>query len=825
MKLSFDWLSDYVDLSGLSPQEVADKLTMGAFEVEEVRRVGPDIQGDVLVGEIMEIHPHPNADKIRLTKIRLGENGELQDVVCGAWNIEVGHRIPVALPGSKVINRKDGTALQIVQSQIRGVTSNGMLCSAPELGIAGSGEGILLLDAMTPLGTDVKGLLNLKQDSVLLVGTRSNRGDALSVIGMAREVAALFNRPLKEPTWKIPQINDSSAPLDVNIENATDCPFFSIRYISGLKNVATPPIMVQRLEAIGMRSVSSIVDITNYVMHELGQPLHAYDIRHINGRYIEARRGRAGEKLSTIDEKQRELNEEVLVIADKKGVIGIAGVMGGKGSEIADDTTDIALEAAAFASARVRRSSRLLGLSSDSSVRFERSVDIGSVRKASDRAAYLLTTICGGKLGAFSSSGSDEVKALYVDLRLSEMMRLTEIETTVEEVTRLLTPLGFTVKDKSQNTVTAKVPSFRADDVTREADLVEEVCRLYGYDRVPASMPKRTIAPPLPDTTFNTVKEALSAGGLNEACISSLVALSDVSGRGSIQTNDAELVQVLNPLSEDHQVLRPTLIPGLLKALSYNQDRGREDVWLFELGLIYKRDANIPIDKALTGTAEIPHVSAVISGANDLSHWQEKNEASGNGKTDFYVLKGVLENLLHRLSIAPDQVQFIPSDNAPGWFHPSRSAQVVVKPGNREKFAPIELGWIGEVHPVVADAYGLKNPASVFEMDVDKLRSARKEHAFQEISSTPTIVRDITADVDRGTEAGAVQQCIRQIGGKLLQQVDLVSVFDLSDQTKSLSYRLTFQDSDKTLTAEEIEKIVGKVRQQLTRQLSAAFRA
>jgi phenylalanyl-tRNA synthetase beta chain len=821
VKLSFDWLGDYVDLSGLTPQEVADKLTMGAFEVEEVREFGPDIQGEVVVGEIVEINPHPNADKIRVTKTRVREGEEPREIVCGAWNIEVGNRIPVALPGSKVINRKDGTALPIVAGAIRGVTSNGMLCSPPELGVTGNGEGILILDQSTPLGTDIKELLGIKRDSVLIVGTRSNRGDALSVIGLAREVAALFGRPLKEPQWSLPAEIDHENPVTVSVEDTADCPYFSIRVISDLKNTESPPWMVRRLEAVGMRSVSALVDITNYVMHELGQPLHAYDIRQINGRYIETRRARKGEKLVTLDERQRELSDEVLVIADANGVIGIAGVMGGKGSEIADDTTEVALEAASFNFARVRRSSRLLGLSSDSSVRFERGVDIASVHKASDRAAYLMSTICGGKMGAFMDAGSDVVQPLQITLRLSEMVRLTEIETNPGEVTRLLSPLGFEVSADNDSRVSVKVPSYRINDVTREVDLVEEITRLHGYDKVPPSMPKRTIAPPLPDTVIPEIKNSLSASGLSEAWISSLVALADINGRGAVQADDDEIVKVLNPLSEDHQVLRTTLLPGLLKAVGYNQDRGREDVWLFETGLIYKRDPSIAIDRSATGTREYAHVAAIISGDNQMSQWEANRQPT---ETMYFTLKGVVENTLDRLAVPVAQLQFSAEPDAPGWFHPSRSARIVLKPAARDKSEPIVLGWIGEVHPAVAEAYGLKNSAALFELSVDQIRLAQRPRTFREISTTPAVVRDLTADLSRSVNAGAVQVCITQTAGKLLQQVDLVSTFDLSDEQKSLSYRLVFQDPDKTLTADEVEKVIGKVRQQLTRQLSATFR-
>ena len=826
MRLSFDWLSDYVDLSGLTPEEVAEKLTMGAFEVEEIERVGPDIQGDVVVGEILAINPHPQADKIRITTTRISDSEEPRQIVCGAWNIEVGHKIPVALPGSKVIDRKSGGALEIKESKIRGEISRGMLCSPPELGVTGDGEGILILPADTKVGTNAKELLNLTQDAVLHVEPRSNRGDALSVIGMAREVAALFGRPLREPQWKLPAEADGK-PVEVSIENPEDCPFFTVRRLSGVKVGPSPAWLVRRLEAIGVRPVNNVVDITNYVMHELGQPLHAYDVAQVAGERLQVRRARSGEQLTTLDDKERSMTEEALAIVDGKGITGVAGVMGGKGSEISDTTAEIALEAAAFNSARVRRSSRLLGLSSDSSLRFERGVDMASVRKASDRASFLIVEHCGAKLGPLATAGSDQSPTVNLMLRLSAITRLTELEVSAAQVEKLLTPLGFKVKTNANEQVAVDVPSFRQKDVTREVDLVEEVCRLYGYDKVPVSMPKRTVAPPLPDKTLPSIKDALAAAGLNEAWISSLVSLEDINRRGAFEADESTTVKVLNALSEDHQVLRQSLLPGLLKAVAYNQDRGQADVWLFESGLIYARKPDSSADRFTTGTIETPHVAAIISGHQSLSAWSGAADHGGKNSerpTDFYVLKGILENMLNRLSIPLANVTFASDMQTPNWFHPSRSAKVLVKQSARDKAEPALLGWLGEVHPAVAEAYGLKKPACIFEVNVNSLKQAATLRQLREIYTTPTVQRDLTADVDRGIEHAAAQTIITQCGGKLLQDVQLVSIFDLSDEKKSLSYRLAFQHPDQTLTAEQVEEVMSKVRQQLARQLSATFR-
>jgi phenylalanyl-tRNA synthetase beta chain len=824
VKLSYDWLSDFVDLSGLTPEEVAEKLTMGAFEVEEIRRTGPDLRGQLVVGEIMEIlpHPDPSVTKMRLTKTRIAADAPPEEIVCGAWNIEVGQKIPVALPGSMVINRKTGEPFPIERTEKRGVVSNGMLCSPAELGIAGGEDGILILESTTRVGVDVRPLLGLEQDAVLIVEPRSNRGDALSVLGLAREVAALFGRPLKQPDWTVPSEQISDA-VDVSIENLDECPFFTIRVLSGVRIAPSPPALVRRLEAAGVRPVNNVVDITNYVMHELGQPLHAYDLRNIRGNHIGVRKGRSGEKLVTIDGREREINSEALMIADGSGVVGVAGVMGGKGSEIADDTTVVALEAAAFNSRSVRRSSRLLGLSSDSSLRFERGVDPAGVSHASNRAACLLAQHCQAKLGPLRTAGSDKVTSIVVPLRLSQVERHTELKIKPDEAAKLLTPLGFQSKPNGADALEVTVPSFRMRDVTREIDLVEEVTRLWGYDRVPVSMPKRTVAPPLPDQVNNSIREALCGCGLNETWISSLVALDDLGGRGSFSACADEAVHVLNPLSDEHQVLRLSLIPGLLKAVSHNQAHGMADVWIYELGLTYKRTPSVSADRSATGTAEKLLVSAAISGDSNLSSWPQDGANADERARQFYLLKGVVENLCSHLSIDPKNLLFASADETPCWFHPSRSARVSCKRSARDKEAQL-LGWIGEVHPLVAEAYGLKATACLFELEVAALQAARPARAFTEFSNTPVVVRDLTADLSRSTEQAAVAQVIQQVGGKLLIDLQLVSIFDLSAELKSLSYRLSFQDPQQTLTAEAVDKSMNKIREQLQRQLSASFR-
>ena len=828
MKLSFDWLGDFVDLSGLSAQDVADKLTMGAFEVEEVSSSGPDIEGPLVVGQILEIHPHPDADKIRLTKIKLAEDAPAQEIVCGAWNIEVGQRIPVALPGAKVINRHDGSALHIKQSKIRGVTSNGMLCSAPELGISGNGEGIMILEASTKIGADAREILGIKKDYVLHVEPRSNRGDALSVLGLAREVAALFGRPLKTQAWLsefAAMSEDGSLPfVDCEIENQDDCPYFTLRALSGFAIGPSHPDIAARLEAVGLKTINNVVDVTNYVLYELGQPLHAYDLAALQGNKLSVRRARDGESLQTIDQKERQLNPDVLAISDTKEVVGVAGVMGGKGSEVSDNTKTIVLEAACFASARVRRSSRVLGLSSDSSLRFERGVDSLQVLQSSNRASYLLQKYCNAKMGKLSSAGNDAVPDRPVQLRMSELKRICQINLSSDECAKMLEPLGFQKQESNEQAVTVKVPSFRQKDVYREIDLIEEVCRLYGYDRLPVSMPASTIAAKTPDPLPRKVRQILCSAGFNEAWISSLTSIDELDARQNGTISDTA-VEVQNPLSAEHQVLRQSLIPGLIKAASYNQDRGNADPCLFELGKVYRKDSRRINQKQpanrQTGTHEEYMISAIACAEPKLSLWMQEKTDDNNGRS-YFLIKGTLENLAAVLRLPAEALRFEESKDIPGYYHPGRSAACMLNLPRKK--SPILLGYIGEIHPGVADTYRLSGRAGLMEISLQALADAHSDSTFKEIYQTPQVQRDITADLEYLVSHQDVESCIREVAGNTLVRVELVSQFKMSEAQKSLSYRLTFQDPEKTLTSDNVDAGMQKVREALTQKLKASFR-
>lgn len=831
MKLSFEWLGEYVDVAGLTAEDVAEKLTMGAFEVEEITYFGPDIVGPVIVGEILEINPHPNADKIRVTKVRLAEGAEPKEIVCGAWNIEVGHRITVALPGARVLNRLDGSALLIKESKIRGVTSNGMLCSAPELGITGDGEGIHLLDPSVPLGADALEVLQIKRIPVLHVEPRSNRGDALCVAGLAREVAALCGRPLKKPAWQeefasMAQHAEKNR-LEVKLENAGDCPFFSIRVLTGAAVGPAPAWMIRRLESIGLRSVNNIVDITNYVLYELGQPLHAYDLKQIKGAQLAVRRAKAGEQLLTLDDRQRQLDADVLVIADSDTVLGVAGVMGGKSSEVTDHTTEIALEAAAFGSGRVRRSSRVLGLSSDSSLRFERGVDSASVHHASDRAAYLLVKHAGANLAQFSCAGDDAVAEQIVPVRLSALKRLADIELSAEQAAALLLPLGFHCSGQGEQ-LQVSVPSFRQKDVQREIDVIEELVRLWGYDRIEPVMPEKTMAPAPPPAFGKRLRQLMSALGFSEAWTSSLVARDDLTFKGLLDEPSASAISVLNPLSVEHQMMRQSLLPGLLKAAAYNQDHGQDVVWLFELGRIYQKDVSCAQSNGRsTGTKEKLVLAGLMTGDPQQSHWCAPSATEGEQSSGaYFTIKGVLEELFGQLKSRVAGFAICPAESAPPVWHPFRAATLSLTPKTAKKMQAEVVGWLGELHPQLLDKnhYGLKGRVAAFEIEVERLADCLPVVAFAEPANTPLVVRDLTVDVPADITNAAVEKLVGKAAGNLLQEIALVSVYELSEEMRSLSYRLSFQESKKTLTSEAVDLLLQNIRQRLKTDLNAQFR-
>lgn len=826
MKLSYAWLNQFVDLKDISCDELKHQLTMKAFEVEEVESIG--LTGPVVVGEILEINKHPDADKIRVTQIRLEENGAPTQIVCGAQNIEVGQFVPVCLPGAVVINRKTGEPLPIKQSEIRGVTSNGMLASASELGIATSDvDGIHILkkpgeSSSLKLGQDALELLNLASDQVFHVGTRSNRGDALCIKGMAREVCALTNRKMFEHKTKHAEVakafagdENSGSKFSVKIDPDAneDCQFFSIIVIEDLKVGPSPDWLANRLTAMGLRPVNNIVDITNYVMLELGQPLHAYDLDKLPSKSIVVRKAHDGEKMLCIDGKERQATSEVLAITSGDTPVGFAGIMGGKDSEISDSTKNIALEAAWFKPARVRRGSRLIGLSSDSSLRFERGVDLRGVKSALERATDLIIDICKGDtstqtLEAPFTAGSDKVSnPNKIIVRMERVKKLLEITLEANRAKELLEPLGFEIDIKDTKIIEVVAPSYREKDVQREIDVIEEIARLYGYDNIPVTSPASTTSPIPRDSLLQNLKSKLMGQGFSEVWASSLRGKKDFAGYSEQELES--VVRVLNPLSADHQAMRQSLLPGLLEVVNYNQSRGERNVWLFEQGRGYRIVEGKPQEYQL--------LSGIMTGnlIKQVSHGGIEN----NTKIDFYYLKGVIENILEAARISLDKVMYLPigeSDFYKDFLHPHISARL--------SFVTKQImGIIGQVHPRTAANYDLKDTSYAFEIFIDIVKSAPEKMSFQEPVLNPNVIRDLTVDVENSIEQDKVYKTMMQVGKKDGMSCDLISTYQLSDGQKSLTYRLTFRQKE-PMTGDQVDAIVQKVREALSKRVNARFR-
>ncbi len=679
------------------------------------------------------------------------------------------------------------------------------------------------------LGDDIHKLLFLEIDYVLTVGSRSNRGDAVCVRGMAREVAALFQRPMREPEWQlIENATNEKNPFTVQIDDLKDCEYFSIRALGNIKIAPSPAFIVKRLAAVGTRSINNLVDITNYVMHEWGQPMHAYDTRFVSAGKFHVRRGRSGEKFITLDGKERTLTAETLIIADTEKVIGMP-VMGGANTEIRNDTSTIALEAASFNPAQVRRTSRLLGLSSESGLRFERGVDSATTKQASDRAAYLITKYCLGsspvKVGSFIAGGQAEHPPLHVDLRLKEIKRYLDLDLSAEETKALLGRLDFVATASTPDKMTFSVPSFRRSDVQREIDLIEEVCRIYGYDNIKENTPSFFSLSKMPENINTTIRHSLVSEGFCEACVSSLVPRVSESNNGKSANqlftpeDPKRLIQMRNPLSTEHQVLRQSLLSGLIQTLKYNRDRSQKDVWLFELGYAYfKNEPMSSSDHTIYPAKEELKLAGIMSGNPQLSLWQLANEQK---QIDFHIAKGVLQNLFISLSIPIDKIEYaeVSDSEHNAWLmHPGQRAKISFAGKNR-----IDIGWLGQVHPRQAQIQDLDPLTYLFELDVAALQKIQNKSSFHPIPTLPPVSRDLTVDLPLETKNAAITKCIRETA-KYLADLDLVSVFPLNEKQQSFSYRLIFQSAEETFKNEEIEQIMTNIRKVLQEKLSGSFR-
>ena len=785
MRFSLSWLKDYVDVD-VSPEELKDLFSFSGMKVETMERPGAEIDG-VVVAEVLNIVAHPNADTLSLVDVRWAE-GEEQRVVCGAKNFSIGDRVPLARVGARL------QGLRITERKIRGEVSRGMLCSGAELGVSKDHSGILILPSDTELGADVVKSLGL-DDVIYDLEITPNRGDSMGLIGIAREVAALLGKELRIPEVQAPR-SDLANPVEVQIDDEEGCARYIARYIDGITIGPSPSWMASRLLAAGVRPISNAVDVTNYVLLETSQPLHAFDARQISDNKIIVRRAKAGEKLTTLDGIEREMSPEDLLICDPKRALAIAGVMGGEDSEVADDTTALVLEAASFDHVSVSQTSRNHKLWTEASTRFERGVDPEGTAYAAARACMLFAELASGRVsGEVVDDYPSPPKPRSLTLRPSRTEHLLGYEIPVDEQIGHLRSIGFEV-ESAGNMLKVEVPSFRAD-IEREVDLIEEVARLEGFDKLPATLPKGHSGGLDPaQIADRRVRQLLSGVGMSEAWTPSLVSAKDADDLGLPKDHPARrAVALSNPMSEDEGVLRTTILPGLLRAVARNVAQRAGGVALYEMARIYE-----PSDPELPQEPEV--LAAVFTGLRTGKHWRDAGR-----RWDFFSAKGVLEALFIGLRL--EAPRFRPVTGHP--FHPTRAAAVSLN--------GTPLGALGEIHPEVCERFDVPEGSVAFEIAVAPIMAALPPRPqVAELGRYPAIYLDLAFVVDAGVPAEKIGDLIAKSGEPEVTSVELFDVYtgeQVPAGKKSLAYALELRVPDRTLTDEDAttvrDRILGAV--------------
>jgi phenylalanyl-tRNA synthetase beta chain len=821
MRVSLEWLKDYVDITGLSPEEIASSLTNSGLEVESIEYIGPKFSG-VVVGKVLALEPHPNADKLRLVTVNLGASQT--KVVCGAPNVREGILIAFAQEGATVLSRKDNTLFKLGKAKIRGVESAGMVCSLDELGLETqyekSEDGIWPLDGVIQefqLGQDLKTVLNLQGDVVLEIAPTANRGDQMSMVGVAREVAALFDRQLKFPA--IPDLKASaSSSLQVELSDILVCQYYAGAALSNVKVGPAPEWMSRRLQAAGVRSISNVVDITNYVMLEMGQPLHAFDHAKLGTQgTLDVRRAKEGEKLTTLDDVERSLTQESVLVTMNNQPVAMAGLMGGANTEMDDSSTSLLLESAYFESPAIRKSAKSVGLRSEASARFERGVDIENCRNAMLRAIELLQQHASAELVSITESPLPVKKEQKILLHYERIEKILGLTIPADVVHNILEKLGFGFEMAEEMVnVNVSVPSFRQEDVTREIDVIEEIIRIYGYDKVPYTLPQKTgtSVPTLRARMVRSLAEALRGQGLQEVMTTSLIGQNLLDKTG-FTVNPDQLVSVLNSHSSDHTLMRQSLLPNIIEVAKFNQAQGNEDVWIYELGRTYFKLGKANLKNS--GVAERLCLGGLVTGSASLGEWHRKEPA------DFYLLKGILENLFGHLNL-DKLVSFAPATEV-RYLHPGKSASILL--GEKPK----EIGLIGELHPEVRKTLKFRHPVYVFELNVEAiyklLKQSKQVTKAVEISHFPAMKRDMAFLAPNTLKHQDVLAVLNASQEPLLRQVELFDEYrseQLGADKRSLAYRLTFQSNEATMTDAEIDQRLNKLKDALTQQLSVQFR-
>jgi phenylalanyl-tRNA synthetase beta chain len=783
MKVSLNWLKDFVEIP-MALKELVNLLTMAGLEVEEAAPVGQGFE-KVVVAQIQSIRKHPNADRLSLVEAKTDQ--ETFSIVCGATNIREGQKVPLALVGARL-----PSGIEIKRSKIRGVGSEGMLCSEIELGLGQDASGIMILSPRLPLGTDLGEALGLK-DTILDVSITPNRPDCLCVIGVAREIAALTHQKLKYPSLSLTDRGEEiHQKASVTILDQDLCPRYVARMIEDVKIGPSPRWMSNRLEKIGVRSISNVVDVTNYVMMEYGQPLHAFDFELLEEGRIVVRRAKEGEEFVTLDGVKRTLDGEMLMICDGAKPVAIAGVMGGLNSEIKDDTRRVLLESAYFDPAGNRRTSKKLGLETEAAYRFGRGIDYGGCLAAANRAAQLIRELAGGRIveGVIDVYPSP-IQPTPIRLSVKRIHQILGTDVPSRQVKHYLEDLELDVRQEEEDLFVVTPPSFRGD-LERAIDLIEEVARMDGYEKIPMTLPKGP--PSLGERSKEPLVErkaidALVTHGFHEIITYSFTSPASWDKIG-LPPEDPKRrhLRILNPLTEDFSVMRTTLLPGLLETARYNVSRKNSNLKLFELKKVFLPQGGERLPE------EVKFLAGLAMGFDRDAHW-----AFPPRPVDFYDVKGCIEDLLDVLRIR--EARFDQAEDVP-YLHPGKASKVVVD-GE-------VLGFLGEAHPKVSAQYEIHGKVCLFEMDFDKLvKWAREEKRFQPLPKFPAVYRDLSVVVDRGLKAEEVAEAIRSFRPPFVEEIRLFDLYEgppIPERKKGISYRIRYQAGDRTLTDEEVNQ-------------------
>jgi len=803
MRVSYNWLKRLVDLEGISPQHLAEQLTRHGVAVDVVERINLGVK-NVVVGLVEESEKHPNSDKLHVCKVNVG-NESLQ-IVCGASNVAKGQKVPVALIGAYLPNN-----VIIKETTLRGVKSEGMICSSEELGLntkllsKEKTEGILVLEPNAKIGDSIEEYLGL-DDYVLELDLTPNRSDCLSMLGVAYEVAAIFSRKIELPKEEINNfVEASNVKIRIRDDASDYCPIYQARVIRNIKIAESPQWLQNFLIAAGIRPINNIVDITNYVMLEYGQPLHAFDLHSLSQPEIEVRLARENEEFITLDGVVRTLDQQMLLITDGIKPIALGGVMGGLNSEVKETTSAILLESAYFLGSSIRRTAKKLSLRSEASLRFEKGVDPERINRALNRACYLISELAGGEvereiyraeLKTFNTK-----KILFNTAKLNKFLGTNLAD---EDVLTIFQRLGFKVVIREDNWE-IEVPTRRADIAIVE-DLYEEIARIYGYDQLPITLPigaitvgKRTRKQKI----RNFIRDFLTNYGLNDCLSYSLVNEQQVKF-ATLLGERTNIIELQMPLSEDRKVLRNMLYPNLLEIAKYNNYQKNKDIAIFELGSTFYTNeyylTNLPEEKT--------HLALLLTGQLNNS-WQR-----GGDKYDFYFAKGIIEELLSQLGIS--DLKFDPLEITD--FHPTRTAAILI---NGEK-----IGFIGQLHPKVAQAYDLEE-VYILEIEIEKIEGF-VEHDFQvtPLAKYPAITRDIALTVDEEITNEEILEVIYQ-AGNWIEKVELFDVYrdkKLGEKKKSMAYSIVYRHRERTLTDQEIIPIQENILNKLHEKFNAELR-